>query len=168
MYVHNKGFKSLFFVTLWTSFHRNNLTMLLPHNKRKKGSLMKFPAFVEVKLNGYMSGGKRKYHSMRKTLTWSTEQGKKWTLLLKTVTEIIQPTENCKILLLHSCSWRFKSTGWGHPLSTSKQLPGFRNTLVPSHLQDTVVNTLLGLLGLKDEGTKVLRNVGNYLPIETA
>jgi len=56
-YFQNKEFKSLFFATLRTSFHRNNLTMLLLYDKRKKESLMKFPTITEVKLNGYMWGG---------------------------------------------------------------------------------------------------------------
>lgn len=31
--------------------------MFLLYDKRKKESLMKFPTFIEVKLNGYMGGG---------------------------------------------------------------------------------------------------------------
>ena len=33
--------------------------MFLLYDKRKKESLMKFPTFIEVKLNGYMGGGEK-------------------------------------------------------------------------------------------------------------
>lgn len=65
--------------------------MLLPYYKRKKESTMKFLTFIEVKLNGYMWGEKRKY-PIRKNQTRSMKQGKKWAHLLETFTDI-SPTK---------------------------------------------------------------------------
>lgn len=61
--------------------------MFLLHDKRKKENLMKFPTFIEVKLNGYMWGGGEKYHPIRKNQTRSMRQDKKWTYLLEIVTD---------------------------------------------------------------------------------
>jgi len=53
---------------------------------------MKFPTIIEVKLNGYMSGERRKYHPIRKHQTRSVKQDKQLTYLLEIVMDF-SPTK---------------------------------------------------------------------------
>jgi hypothetical protein len=112
---------------------------------------MKFPTFMEDKLNGYMWRGKKKITFYSKKSNPKQETRQKWTLLLVTL-DYIKPTENCEILLSRSCvseDSSYRSSLMRQSSGSSSQIP-------------------FGLLGLEDECTKIHRNVGNNLTIKTA